>query len=358
MKLFAKSYHPPGTPPGTLATHWLAQPSSPLHVHLADYVSGSLEEHQDPSLEQITPLLESESRTWINVKGRPDAEWMLQWGQALKLHPLAQEDVLNGGQRPKMELYDGQMFIVLNVLDRKDDQIKVDQLYLFWDGQMLVSIFAGHSEIFEPILKRLRNSATRVRRQGLDYLVYSIIDLALDQAFPVMEQLGLEIEDLEDQITDSADQAMMQDIHQLKRQLVLIRRAIWPQRDVVNQLLRDEEDSFSSETRLYLRDCYDHSVEIMDLVESYREMSGALLDVYLSSVSLRMNDIMRVLTIIATIFIPLTFVAGIYGMNFSNPDSPWAMPELRWYYGYPLAWIIFLVLPVGMIKWFRRKGWL
>ena len=193
----------------------------------------------------------------------------------------------------------------------------------------------------------------------LDFLVYSILDLAIDTSFPVLEDLGLQLESLEERLIECADKSTLHDIHKIKRQIIILRHAVWPQRDTINQLLRDESHWVSDSVNLYLRDCHDHTFQIMDLIESYREAGSSLHDLYLSSVSMRMNDIMRVLTIIATLFIPMTFIAGVYGMNFgSESNSPWAMPELKWTLGYPFVWFLFIATGGIMLFWFRKKRWL
>jgi magnesium transporter len=209
------------------------------------------------------------------------------------------------------------------------------------------------------IVRHLETAGTRVRQRGIDYLLYSIIDLVIDQSFPVLEHFGARIETIEEAIVSGPDREVLDQVHQVKRNMILLRRSLWPQREVVNQLLRDVDGWISESTHIYLRDCYDHTVQIMDLVESYRDMSAGLLDIYMSSASMRLNDVMRVLTVIATIFIPLTFITGVYGMNFGdNTASPWAMPELHWYYGYPLVWLLILGIVAGMLFWFRRKRWI
>lgn len=358
MRLFHKKYHPPGTAPGTLVTH-AAEASRPPTVHLLDYSTDGINEIEQPELDAIDEILKSDSVTWLRVNGCPDADWMQRFGTLIDLHPLAQEDILNGGQRSKLEPYDNQLFIVMNLPDIHDDSVDIEQLYLFWHEQYLVTFYTGLHDPFEPLLKRLHAAGTRLRSHGLDYLAYAILDLSIDKAFPVLEFLGLKLEALEERMMDDPDQSVLHAIHTLKRQIILLRRAVWPQREVINQLLRDEGDWISEPVRLYLRDCYDHTVQIMDLVESYRDTGASLHDLYLSSASMRMNDIMRVLTIIATIFIPLTFIAGVYGMNFGGEStSPWAMPELRWSFGYPLVWLLFIVIAVVMLCWFRRKRWL
>lgn len=358
MRLFHKRYHPPGTAPGTLVTHEV-ETYTPPSVHLLDYSAEGIREMEQPELDAIHGTLTAGSVTWIRVNGRPDADWMQHFGTLIDLHPLAQEDILNGGQRSKLEPYDRQLFIVMNLPDVRDGSITIDQLYLFWHEHYLVSFYTGPHDPFEPLLKRIRTAGTRLRSHGLDYLAYSVLDLAIDKAFPVLETLGLELEALEERMMNEPDQSMLRAVHIIKRQIILLRRAVWPQRDVVNQLLRDENSWISEPVRLYLRDCYDHTVQIMDLVESYRETGASLHDLYLSSASMRMNEIMRVLTVIATIFIPLTFIAGVYGMNFGGESkSPWAMPELRWAFGYPLIWLVFILVAAVMLIWFRRKRWL
>lgn len=358
MSLFNKRYHPPGTAPGTLVSPEAAS-THPLRVHLLQYTDDSLVEHDQLDVHGLQEKLGGERNNWIRVTGRPDADWMRQAGTLFDLHPLAQEDVLNGGQRSKLESYDNRLFLVLNIPEIHDNTVHIGQLYLLWHEHYVVSFYTGEEDPFEPLLKHLQTSGTRLRKQGLDYLVYSIIDLVIDKAFPVLEKLGLELEDLETRTIDNPDHAVLHAIHHVKRQIIMLRRGVWPQREVVNQLLRDEENRLGKTVRFYLRDCYDHTVQIMDLVESYRDTSANLHDLYISSASMRMNDIMRVLTVIATIFIPLTFITGVYGMNFaSESDSPWAMPELRWALGYPLTWLLFLAIVVVMLAWFRRKRWI
>lgn len=358
MRLFHKRYHPPGTAPGTLVTR-TAQANRPPTLHLLKYSADDISEVEQPELDAIGGMLKSDKVTWLRVNGCPDADWMHRFGTLIDLHPLAQEDILNGGQRSKLEPYDNQLFIVMNLPDIHDDSVEIEQLYLFWHEQYLVTFYTGMHDPFEALLKRLHAVGTRLRSHGLDYLAYAILDLAIDKAFPVLEFLGLKLEALEERMMDHPDQSILRATHNLKRQIILLRRAVWPQREVINQLFRDESDWISEPVRLYLRDCYDHTVQIMDLVESYRDTGASLHDLYLSSASMRMNDIMRVLTIIATIFIPLTFITGVYGMNFGGEStSPWAMPELRWPFGYPLVWLSFVVIATVMLFWFRRKRWL
>lgn len=358
MALFPKRYHPPGTPPGTLLSGTGAEPAG-VQITLLDYSSAGFTITRDADVAQCKAAIREDSITWVRVQGHPTAELMQELGDAFDLHALALEDVLNAGQRPKLEPYDSQLFMVMHLPVFENGQIALHQISIFLHKRYLVTFCPCNPEAFASIVKRLENAGTRVRQQGIDYLFYSVVDLIIDQSFPVLEHFGTQIETIEEAILTSPDRKVLDQIHRIKRNMILLRRSLWPQRDVVSRLLRDSEDWISETTHLYLRDCYDHTVQILDLVESYRDMSASLLDIYMSSASMRLNDVMRVLTVIATIFMPLTFITGVYGMNFgNNTHSPWAMPELSWYFGYPLVWLVILAVVAGMLAWFRRKRWL
>ena len=204
---------------------------------------------------------------------------------------------------------------------------------------------------------RLGRSGGLFRTRGVDYLLYALIDLIIDEGLPLLERVGEEVEMLEEQLIGRPQRERLVRVHQIKRELLLLRRTLWPQREVVSSLLREDLRLITPETRLYFRDCYDHTIQILDLIETYRDMTASLLDMYLSSVSNHLNEIMRVLTVISTLFMPLTFIAGVYGMNFHNPASPWAMPELRWYYGYPLVLALMIATAIGMLIFFKRRKW-
>ncbi len=357
MALFPKRYHPPGTPPGTLLSG--RDTGAGVRITLVDYTADSLRVAVDADAEQCKAAINADTVTWIRVQGQPSAELMRQLGETLDLHPLALEDVLNAGQRPKLEPYDGQLFLVMHLPVTGDEEIAIHQISLFLHEHYLVTFSPCEEETFESIVKRLEVSGTRLRRQGIDYLFYTLMDLIIDQGFPLLEDLGTQIELLEEAVVNSPDQSVLARIHDIKRTMILLRRSMWPQREMVSRLLRDNDEWITPSTRVYLRDCYDHTVQILDLVESYRDMSASLLDIYMSSVSMRLNEVMRVLTVIATIFMPLTFITSIYGMNFvDNSNSPWAMPELHWYFGYPLVWLLIVVVVVVMLAWFRRKRWI
>jgi magnesium transporter len=250
------------------------------------------------------------------------------------------------------------LFVVLGVPELLGNGVRTAQLSLFLGEAWVVSFYSGRADPFAAVRERLRRNNSRLRRGGTDYLLYTLIDTAVDTFFPLMETLGERIEALETTVFDEPSREALDEIHQLKRELVLLRRMLWPQRDMLGSLLRDEFRLVGHETRLYLRDCHDHCVHALDLVESYREMASSLLEVYLSSLSNRLNDVMKVLTIIATLFIPLSFIVGLYGMNFDRGVSPWNMPELGMRYGYPGLLLFMLCVVAGMLYYFRRKHWL
>ncbi len=324
-----------------------------------DYTGSDYSEKSSITPEECKPFLERETITWIHVQGDAEPETLRQLGNMFGLHNLALEDVINSGQRPKVEEYDEQLFVVMAhpVIDDHGEPISVNQLSLFLGRNFVLSFYPGGSDPFEPVRKRLRDRVGRLRSRGPDQLLYALVDLVIDGGFPLLKWLGDELEELEEEMLQTPTSANLRRLYELKRTLVTLRRVLWPQREAVNKLVREETVEISEETKIYLRDCYDHTIQIMDLIESYRDMATGLLDVYLSSVSYRLNEIMRVLTVIATIFIPLTFIVGLYGMNFRNEKSPWAMPELYWYYGYPLVWVLMIAIAGGMLFYFRRRKW-
>ncbi len=354
MAYFTKRYHPPGTPPGTLVSH--PPTAHPLRLRLIDYTADGISEEDDVTPAHCQTSLQRKTISWIHVHGQATPEVMRELGETFGLHPLALEDVLNSGQRPKLDSHDHQLFIVMSLPAWRDGDLSTEQISLFLGEDYLISFHNGDSDPFDPLRQRLRGGG-RMRARGADYLLYSLLDLIIDQGFPILETLGEQIEELEETLLDSPGKKTLGQIHQFKRDLLLLRRMLWPQREVLNQLLREEQALIHEETKPYLRDCYDHTIQIMDLFETYRDMSASMLDIYLSSTSQRLNEIMRVLTVMATLFIPPTFLVGVYGMNFANPDSPWAMPELHSYYGYPLVWLVILVMIGGLLLFFKRRGW-
>jgi len=355
MAFFTKRYHPPGTAPGTLIEA-PAVDHAPLRIRLIDYCADEITIRDDVDASECGPYLQRDSMTWVHVQGRPTEAALQELGTAFSLHSLALEDVLNTGQRPKVEPFDDQLFIIMSMPLMEAELVNVQQIAFFLNKTFLVSFYEGDFAPFELIVKRLRDNGSRLRTKGVDFLLYSLMDVVIDQGFPVLENFGLQLEDLEEQILMAAGRETLEKIHVVKRELILLRRMLWPQREIINQLLRGDDGLFHEDTLVYLRDCYDHTIQVMDLLETYRDMTGSMLDIYLSSVSNRMNDIMRVLTVIATIFIPLTFIVGVYGMNFDRA-SPWNMPELGWPYGYLVVWGAMIAIAGFMLAFFRRRGW-
>ncbi len=361
MALFTKRYHQPGTTPGTLVQ---TRCEAPLRIVLVEYTDEGFEERviaspaDCPAPEVCRDYLASPSPTWIHVQGCATPETLRQLGNRFGLHVLALEDVLNTGQRTKLDEYQGQLFLVMNLPERTDSSVEAQQVSLFLGPNYLISFHPGTTDPFEPVRARLRDHVGRVRERGSDFLLYCLVDLIVDQGFPLLEDIGEEIEHIEDELLEKPDRSVLNRIHRMRRELLLLRRLLWPQSGVLRQLLNGEHAYIQEQTKVFLRDCEDHAIHILELLESYREMTSVMLEVYLSSASNRLNDIMRVLTIIATIFIPLTFIVGVYGMNFSvNETSRWAMPELHWEYGYPAVWLVMLLIGGAMLYYFKRRNW-
>lgn len=356
MAFFTKRYHPPGTEPGTLIELPAAE-FAPLKIRLIDYNAAEITIKEDIQAADCQSFIQNDSVTWIHVQGRPTEAALRELGEIFNLHSLALEDVLNSGQRPKIEPFDDQIFVVMSLPIMVNDLVETEQVSFFLSSTFLISFYERDFVPFEPIIKRLRDNHSRLRSRKIDFLLYTLLDVVIDQGFPVLENFGQQLEDLEEQILTSANRNTLEKIHIVKRELILMRRMLWPQREVINQLLRGDLELVHDDTRIYLRDCYDHTIQVMDLMETYRDMTASMLDIYLSSVSNRMNEIMRVLTVVSTIFMPLTFIAGVYGMNFDR-SSPLNMPELGWHYGYLLVWAGMIAIAVSMVAFFRRRGWL
>lgn len=356
-----KKYHRPGTSPGTLVPP--AQAPAEVQIRLINYGPDHFEEKLVKDVEECAAYRQTSHNLWISIVGLGRVDVLERLGSDFNLHPLALEDVLNIGQRPKFDDYEDYIFFILRLsrnsrdLSRDSWALETEQFSFFLGKNFLITIEEFPGSPFDAVLDRLRKGRPKIRGGGVDYLAYALIDSAVDSFFPVMEQLGEQIEALEDEVVEEPDEETLTSVNQLKRDVLTLRRMLWPMRDLVNTLLRDDTPLLSAQTRLYLRDCYDHSVQLIDMLETHREISTGIMEVYLSSLSQRMNEIMKVLTVIATIFIPLTFIVGIYGMNFDPDISPWNMPELTAYYGYPIVMGLMLVIALFMLAYFKRRGW-
>ncbi|MEH1921360.1 magnesium/cobalt transporter CorA [Nostoc sp.] len=350
--------HQPGTLPGTI----IIDADAPLPIiFLIDYNQTNFTREQIATPEECVPYLERESISWVDVQGLGSQDILQRLGNVFELHPLVLEDVVNVPERPKTEDYEYQLLFIARMVVPKERTCGFysEQVSLILGKNYLLTVQEEpEHDCFEGVRSRIEKNKGIIRKQGADYLAYALLDAIIDGFFPVLELYGERIEELEEEVIVRPTPQTLQDIYQIRRELLQLRRAIWPQRDAINALIRDGSDLINEDVRIYLRDCYDHTVQVMDMVETYRELASGLMDVYLSAVSNKMNEIMKVLTVVSTIFIPLTFVAGIYGMNFNTEKSPYNMPELNWYWGYPLCWAVMLAIALGLLFFFWRRGWL
>jgi magnesium transporter len=355
MKVINKR-HTPGTAPGTLEA--VGPPSEPVRARYVEYRIDTLDEADLDRSDQL-PQADPELTQWLDIEGH-DTALIKELGQRLSIHPLALEDVVNTGQRSKSEDYENSIFVVMHrfYIEEGGGEIGREQVSLVIGADVLLSVRERRSDLFEPVRGRLRLGRPRIRGGGTGYLAYALIDTVVDHLFPVLESIGDRLEEIEASLLDDPSPDDVATLHRLRSQLLVIRKSVWPLREMLIGLYRSSEDVFSDETRLYLRDVVDHAAMAVDIVETQREMVSSLMDLYLSTVSNRMNEIMKVLTIIATIFIPLSFIAGLYGMNFDPAVSPLNMPELGWYWGYPIALGLMALVAVGLLVFFRRRGWL
>jgi len=351
-------YHPPGTAPATLVSH-AVESTGPSVITLIQYDSESIFEGQFDNFEDLMQRFDATKVNWINIDGLSDIQLLNKLSERFEIHPLAMEDVLNTTQRPKVDNYNNQYFIVSEMIYRDEQsRIAVEQLSLFLGENYVLTLQeeSGH-DVFEPVRARLRAGRGYARKMRADYLTYALLDATVDQFFPILETVGEGIEDIEDELLSKPTKETLKKLYQGKRLLLQLRRAAWPQREIFNTLIRDETGLICKETQVFLRDCYDHSTQIIDILESFRDLAAGLMDVYLSSLGFRTNEIMRILTVISAIFIPLTFIAGVYGMNF-NTDHPLNMPELNWPYGYLVCLGLMAAVAISMVLFFKRKHWL
>ncbi len=348
---------PPGAAPGTL----VADPTS--QKPLVRVIAYSAQEFIERELrtagdfDKLREIVDRYAVTWVNVEGLGDASVVSRLGNCFGLHALALEDVLNHHQRSKVEPYGEQVFIVARMIEG-GHKLETDQLAIFLGKRFVVTFQHTHGDCFDPLRQRVRQGYTTLRNAGPDYLAYALLDAVVDSYFPLLESFGEEIESLEDAIIEDCNADLISRLHEVKSKLLILRRAIWPLRDALHVLIRDPIPWVTDPTRIYLRDCADHTFQIMDLVDTYRELTSDLMGLYHSSLSNRMNEVMQVLTIIATIFIPLTFIVGVYGMNFDTEISPWNMPELEWYFGYPAVWFLMIAITGWLLYFFRKRNWL
>ena len=371
------------TEPGAAPGQVIADPSQPKpRINVLAYGAGEAVEMQVRSPEEAKSLVGRRPMTWINVEGLGDAKTIEQFGELFNLHRLALEDTINVHQRAKVEIYGDEpnrkqpdsanaaptdtavLFVVLRMVhceSDNDDRCGTEQVSLFVGPNWLISFQQGRpGDSFNRVRARLREGSGKIRALGSDYLAYTLIDAVIDNYYPVLEVYAERLDELEEMVIDPVGRQVMDQLHTVKADLLILRRAIWPLRDAIALLAREENARVSDNTRLFLRDCYDHIVQVVELIETYRELTADLRDLYMSSISNRINETMRILTIFSTFFIPLTFIVGIYGMNFDseNGAKPLNMPELHWYWGYPMVWASMLICSTSMLVYFYKRGWI
>lgn len=339
----------PGSPVFTGKRKTVSVSSSLFEYDKKDFVRKNISGTED--IEHITS---SKKISWIDIVGLHDTNLITKYSDFFKLHPLIKEDLVDVGQRPKMEVYNNCIFVVMKLayFEHRSKNLSFEQVSFILTGSTIISFQEKEGDIFESVRLRLINSSGKIRDRGVDYLLYSLMDSVVDNYFIIMESMGDRLEELEDKITVDASSKNIQELRNIKHNLIYLRKAIWPIRDIVNGLERDQDDVITAETKLFLRDLYDHSIQLIDFVETFKDLSSSLFDMYNSMINNRMNEIMKVLTVISTIFIPITFITGFYGMNFKF------MPELFLKWAYPLVIVLMIAIALFMISYFKRKKWL
>jgi magnesium transporter len=352
-KIIKKRSKKSGLPPGTLV-HIGERKTEEVRISVIDYEQSGFQEKEFKTIEECLLLKDKPTVTWINVEGLHNVETIQKIGDCYGFHPLVLEDIMNTDQRPKVEDYGDYVYIVLKMLrNGTGPEILTEQISLILGQNYVISFQEGiEGDVFDTIRERIRTGKGRIRSMDADYLAYSLIDAVVDNYFIILEKTGERIGDLEEMLVTSPATQTLHGIHQLKREMIFLRKAVWPLREVINFMQRGESPLIKESTRIYLRDVYDHTIQVIDTMETSRDMLSGMLDIYLSSINNRMNEIMKFLTIIGTIFIPLTFIVGIYGMNFKY------MPELEWRWGYFMLLGFMFGISVFMLFYFKKKKWL
>jgi magnesium transporter len=341
-----------GLPPGTLPANG-TNPDPAVKITVIDYDATHFQEKTVEKISECFPFRDTETVTWINVDGLGNPKLIEDLGKCFTIHPLILDDIFNTGQRPKMEDQDQYIYLNVKMLTYIETSkvIKIEHISMVIGHNFLISFQEDIGDVFDPVRERIRKDG-RIRKFGPDYLAYALIDGIVDNYFAVMEKLEEQVEDLEEELVTNPTQASLQKISRLKKDMIFLRKSVWPLREMINNLERSESRLIQESTRIYLRDVYNHTIQVIDTLETFRDMVSGMIDIYLSGLSYRMNEIMKVLTLIATIFIPLTFVVGLYGMNFRN------MPEIEWEYGYYAVLAVMALMVIGMLTYFRKKKWI
>jgi len=352
-KLMKKRSKKAGLPPGTLI-HIGERKTEEIKITIMDYDETQFQEKEAKTFEECFPYKGRPTVTWINVDGIHQVQTLEKLGECFELHPLTLEDILNTDQRPKIEDFGEYMYVVLKMFsyDDKSSEILIEQVSLILGANFVLSFQENVGNVFNPIRERIRSGKGKIRKMGADYLVYALLDAIVDNYFIILEKIGEQIEFLEEKLVINPVPETLNIIHKLKKEMLFFRKSVWPLREVISVLERGESQFIKGSTKIFLRDVYDHNIQIIDTIETLQEMLSGMLDIYLTGISNRLNAVMKVLTIIATIFMPLTFIAGVYGMNFKF------MPELEWRWGYPLILLTMITIGILMLFYFKRKKWL
>ncbi len=341
-----------GKPPGDI--HAGGEPSDvPARITVIDYDATHFLEKEVRLVSECCSFRDTETVTWINVESLRNVKIIEDLGKCFNIHPLIIEDIFNTGQRPKMEDLDQYLYLNLKMLTylNTENTIRIEHISMLIGSNVLISFQEDSGDVFDPVRERIRKDG-KIRKFGPDYLAYALIDGIVDNYFTVMEKLEEQVEDLEEELVTNPTQDSLPKINRLKKEMIFLRKSVWPLREMISNLERSESALIKESTRIYLRDVYDHTIQVIDSLETFRDMVSGMIDIYLSGLSYKMNEIMKVLTLIATIFIPLTFVVGLYGMNFKN------MPEIEWEFGYYSVLIIMVIMVIGMLTYFRKKKWI
>ena len=358
IKFVRKRSEKAGLPPGELV--YVGEESGAVSVSITVYDEREYRTAVSATLEECVLRKGAPGTTWINIDGLHEVEQIEKLGTCFGLHPLTMEDILNTEQRPKVDINEDYVYIVLNMLtyDEQSKEVDSEQISIVLGENYVITFQEKKGDIFDAVRERLKTGNGKVRRFGADYLAYCLIDSVVDNYFKVLEGIGEDIEDVEEEIVSNPDSRTVQSIHFLKRETIYLRKSVWPLREIIGKLERGETPLVRPGTKVYLRDVYDHTVQVIDTVETYRDLISGMIDIHLSTVSNRMNEVMKVLTIFAAIFIPLTFIAGVYGMNFDPSAGPLNMPELNSRYGYPVVLAVMFTIGVVMLLLFKKKKWL
>ncbi|NUO49964.1 MAG: magnesium/cobalt transporter CorA [Polyangiaceae bacterium] len=341
-----------GAAPGTLQI----ESDAPPRIFVMDFGLEHLQEHELEKIDDVIPYLDKESITWIDIRGIGHQPTYERLGEIFKIHPLALEDIVNVPQRPKSDVYDDQQLIITRMVNIHEGGLTSEQMSILFGKGFVVTVQEEPDvDCLDPLRARIRAGRGQIRKIGADYVAYALLDTVIDGFYPVLEHYGELLDELELRVL-SSKAASSNDIFALKRELLALRRAAWPQRDLLAGILREDSPHITPETRIFLRDTYDHSVQIMDMVETFREIASSLMDLLMTGVSNRLNETMKVLTVVSSIFLPMTFVAGIYGMNFNPESSPYNMPELNWHYGYPFSFALMAVSAATLLLYYRSRG--